>query len=320
MCRAFLSPWFKRGGQTPADDKDEPVFVGRFNGGAISLNMPMILAKSKKENIDFYEVLDYYLELIRNLHKRTYDYIGDMRASTNPLAFCEGGFYGGHLDLNDKIRPLLKSMTMSFGITALNELQELYNGKSLVEDGQFALDTLTYINAKVDQFKKEDNILYAIYGTPAESLSGTQLQQFRKIYGIVEKVSDNEYFTNSFHCKVSEDISPFKKQDLEKRFWNLSKGGRIQYVRYSNNYNKKAFIITVRRAMKMGFYEGVNLALSYCEHCGKESLNSSICPYCGSTEVTTLDRVCGYLGYSKIKGDTRFNKAKLAEVKDRVSM
>lgn len=76
-------------------------------------------------------------------------------------------------------------MTASFGITALNELQELYNGKSLVEDGQFALDTLKYINDKVAEFKKEDGILYAIYGTPANPCGGLQIEQFRKQYGIV---------------------------------------------------------------------------------------------------------------------------------------
>ena len=148
-CRAFLSPWYERGGMEPADENDKPVFVGRFNIGAVSLHLPMILAKSRSENRDFHEVLDFYLEMIRDLHKRTYDYLGEMRASTNPLAYCEGGFYGGHLKPSDKIRPLLKPMTASFGITALNELQELYNGKSLVEDGQFALDTLKYINDKV---------------------------------------------------------------------------------------------------------------------------------------------------------------------------
>ena len=66
-CRAFLSPWFERGGATPADENDTPVFVGRFNIGAISLHLPMIYAKAKKEGKDFYEVLDYYLEMIRQL-------------------------------------------------------------------------------------------------------------------------------------------------------------------------------------------------------------------------------------------------------------
>ncbi|MDD7024280.1 MAG: anaerobic ribonucleoside-triphosphate reductase, partial [Oscillospiraceae bacterium] len=120
-CRAFLSPWYREGGMHPKDENDRPVFVGRFNIGAISLHLPMILAKSRQESRDFYEVLDYYLHLIRELHKRTYEYLGEMRASTNPLAYCEGGFYGGHLGLHDKIKPLLKSATASFGITALNE-------------------------------------------------------------------------------------------------------------------------------------------------------------------------------------------------------
>lgn len=91
-CRAFLSPWYERGGMKPADENDKPVFVGRFNIGAISLHLPMIYAKAQKEGKDFYEVLDYYMEMIRNLHKRTYDYLGEMRASINPLGFCEGGF------------------------------------------------------------------------------------------------------------------------------------------------------------------------------------------------------------------------------------
>ena len=147
-CRAFLSPWYERGGMHPADDKDEPVFEGRFNIGVVSLHLPMILAKARQENRDFYEVLDYYLELIRRIHIRTYAYLGEMKASTNPLAYCEGGFYGGHLGLHDKIKPLLKTATASFGITAFNELQQLYNKKSLVEDGQFALEVLEHINKK----------------------------------------------------------------------------------------------------------------------------------------------------------------------------
>lgn len=85
----------------------------------------------------------------------------------------------------------MKTATASFGITALNELQELYNGKSLAEDGQFALETLQYINDKVEQFKNEDGNLYAIYGTPAESLVRFAGQsKFRKKYGIIEGVSD----------------------------------------------------------------------------------------------------------------------------------
>ncbi|MBR5952738.1 MAG: anaerobic ribonucleoside-triphosphate reductase, partial [Pseudobutyrivibrio sp.] len=319
-CRAFLSPWYERGGMKPADENDEPVFIGRFNIGAVSLHLPMILAKSRQESRDFYEVLDYYLEMIRKLHIRTYAYLGEMRASTNPLAYCEGGFYGGHLGFHDKIKPLLKAATASFGITAFNELQELYNGKSLVEDGDFAIEVLKHINEKVNQFKEEDGNLYAIYGTPAENLCGLQVKQFRNKYGIIEHVSDRDYVSNSFHCHVSEDITPIEKQDLEGRFWELSNGGKIQYVRYPINYNRDAVKTLVRRAMAKGFYEGVNLSLSYCDDCGHEELEMDVCPVCGSKNLTKIDRMNGYLSYSRVKGDTRLNEAKMAEIADRKSM
>ncbi len=319
-CRAFLSPWYRRGGMHPADEMDTPVFVGRFNIGAVSLHLPMILAKSRKESKDFYEVLDYYLNLIRQLHIRTYAYLGEMRASTNPLAYCEGGFLGGHLKLSDKIKPLLKSATASFGITALNELQELYNGKSLVEDGRFALEVLEHINAKVNEFKEADGNLYAIYGTPAENLCGLQVKQFRKNYGIIEGVSDREYVSNSFHCHVSEDITPIQKQNLEERFWDLSNGGKIQYVKYPIDYNIDAVKTLIRRAMDMGFYEGVNLSLAYCDDCGHQELEMDVCPKCGSKNLTKIDRMNGYLSYSRVHGDTRLNDAKMAEISERKSM
>ena len=319
-CRAFLSPWYEQGGMHPAFDGDEPVFVGRFNIGVVSLHLPMILAKARKESRDFYEVLDYYLELIRRLHIRTYAYLGEMRASTNPLAYCEGGFYGGHLKLTDKIKPVLKSATASFGITALNELQMLYNWKSLVEDGAFALEVMEHINKRVDEFKEEDDNLYAIYGTPAENLCGLQIRQFREQYGIIEGVSDRPYVSNSFHCHVSEDITPIQKQDLENRFWNLSNGGKIQYVKYPIGYNTLAIKSLIRRAMDMGFYEGVNLSLSYCDDCGHEELQMDVCPKCGSKNLTKIDRMNGYLSYSRVHGDTRLNAAKMAEIADRKSM
>jgi ribonucleoside-triphosphate reductase len=294
----------------------------------------MILAKARQESRDFFEVLDYYLELIRKLHIRTYNYIGEMRASTNPLAYCEGGFLGGNLKPSDKIKPLLKPMTMSFGITALNELQQLYNGKSLAEEGTayleaqkngedheyFALQVMQYINQRLVEFKHEDGILYAVYGTPAENLCGLQIQQFRKQFGIIENVSDREFVSNSFHCHVTEDITPIQKQDLENIFWNLFNGGKIQYVRYPLGYNIEAMKTLILRAMKMGFYEGANLSLAYCEECGHEELEMEVCPKCGSKNLTKIDRMNGYLAFSRVKGDTRLNAAKMEEIKVRRSM
>ena len=319
-CRAFLSPWYEKGGMHPIDENDKPIFEGRFNLGVVSLHLPMILAKARRESKDFYEVLDYYLELIRGLHKRTYDYIGELRASVNPVAFCEGGLLGGNLKPTDKIKTILPPMTMSYGITALNELQRLYNGKSIREDGQFALEVMQYINDYTNRIKEEDHILYAIYGTPAESLCGLQIEQFRKIYGIIENVSDKPYVSNSFHCHVSEQMSPIEKQDKEGRFWNLFNGGKIQYCRYNLGYNKEAIKTLILRAMDKGFYEGVNLAMCYCEDCGYQQVEMDICPKCGSKMITKIDRMNGYLGFTRVHGETRYNEAKNAEIADRVSM
>ncbi len=140
------------------------------------------------------------------------------------------------------------------------------------------------------------------------------MKQFREKYGIVENVSDREYVSNGFHCHVTEDITPIQKQDLEYRFWELSNGGKIQYVKYPIDYNKDAVKTLVRRAMDMGFYEGVNLSLAYCE------LEMDVCPKCGSRNLTKIDRMNGYLSYSRVKGDTRLNEAKMAEIAERKSM
>ena len=137
---------------------------------------------------------------------------------------------------------------------------------------------------------------------------------------LIESVSDREYMSNSFHCHVTENITAIQKQDAEKRFWDLFNGGKIQYVKYPINYNKEAVLTLIGRAMKMGFYEGINLELSYCETCGYEELNMNVCPKCGSEDVTRIDRMVGYLGYTRIRGNSRFNRAKEAEIEDRVSM
>ena len=166
MCRAYLSPYFEKGGMLPEDETDKPYFIGRFNIGAITLHLPLIYQEAKETGKDFYEILDYYLEMIRKIHIRTYEYLGKMKASTNPIGFTQGGFVGGTLGYDDPIAPVLKSATASFGYTALNELCQLHYGKSIKEDNSFANEVIDYINSKITQFKEEDGNLYALYATP----------------------------------------------------------------------------------------------------------------------------------------------------------
>ena len=333
-CRATLAPWYQKGGFEPADQNDSPVFEGRMNMGAISLHFPMILQKAKNKydealkngqnaNLDemFFEELTYYCELIRNIHKKTFDAFSHKKAGTNPLAFCQGGIYGGHLDPDQEIgREFLRPMTASFGITALNETQYLYNGKSLVEDQSFAIKILEFMDEYKKKYTKIDGILYALYGTPAESLCGLQVEQFKKMFGDVKGITDKPYTSNSFHCAVYEKISPIQKQDIEYKMYHYCTGGAIQYCRYPLGYNIEAMISLVRRAMKMGFYEGVNLQLDYCEDCGHQFIDADECPKCKSKNLTRIERMNGYLGYSRVKGRSMYADHKLAEFKDRISM
>ncbi len=329
-CRATLAPWYERGGFVPEDDDDKPTFEGRMNMGAISLHFPMILQKAKnifekqsEKSLDdiFFEELTYYCNLIRDIHKRTFEYFAKKKAGTNPLAFCQGGIYGGHFHPEEQIgREFLRPMTASFGITALNETQYLYNGKSLVEDNSFALKILAFMHNLKVQATQEDGILYALYGTPAESLCGLQVEQFRNMFGETKGITDKPYTSNSFHCAVYENISPIQKQDIEYKMYHYCTGGAIQYCRYPLGYNIEAMVSMVRRAMDMGFYEGVNLQLDYCEDCGHQFIDSDKCPKCGSENLTRIERMNGYLGYSRVNGRSMYADHKLAEFKDRKSM
>ena len=212
--RTFLNPWYQQGGAEPADSSDTPVYVGRFNIGTVTLHLPMILARARHDCRPFSEVLDYYLDLIRRLHVRTYAYLGEMRASTNPLAYCQGGFLGGHLGGHEKIKPLLASATAGFGITALDELQQLHNGRSLADYGAFVQKTLTYIKQKIAEYEASDGHLYTVCGTADHGLCGLQIRQFCALYGIVEGVSDHESVSGGFDLPIGGDTTQNHEKEL----------------------------------------------------------------------------------------------------------
>lgn len=316
-CRAYLSHW--------TDPKtNKVVTVGRCNIGAVSLNIPLIIAVAKKEfstnwKESFWTLLSDRLQVIREFLCKRYEFIRHIKASTNPLAFTQGGFYNGYRQPDEEVGDLVDYMTASFGITALNEATVLWCGKSLYEDKSiFANKVIDFILAKLDKYKEQDHHLYALYGTPAESLCGTQATQYREYTG------DNQFgsfFSNSFHCHVSEDITPIEKQDTEAAAFHKVAGGHIQYVRLDNPENLEATKAIIERGMSLGFYQGVNFDSCHCNDCGTSFTNGGkTCPSCGSHNITTISRVCGYLGYSNINGHTRMNDAKLDEIKQRKSM
>lgn len=326
-CRAFLSLW--------ENEEGKAITTGRCNIGAVSLNLPIILKLAQLRYPDswktaFWRLLDERLEFIRSFFKKRYDIIRNQKCSSNPLAFTQGGFYEGTKNPDERVGDLVRYMTASFGITALDETTYLWSGKRLIEEGgDFSASVLHHLKDKLTEFKKEDGYLYAIYGTPAESLCATQAKQYDK-FCRSEKIENvfrssehysPEYFTNSFHVNVTEAITPFEKQDHEFTDFHLCEGGHIQYVRLDNPENLDAVKAVIRRGMKKGFYQGVNFDSAYCGDCGTHSTNVLFtCPHCGSKNLSVISRVCGYLGYSNVNGMSRMNDGKMAEIRNRKSM
>lgn len=306
------------------ENTNELQFVGRGNLGVISFHLPLIYMKSKKEGLNFYDVLTYYLEMVRKIHIRRYEYVSKAKASSNPLMWMQGGSYGGNLKADDNIYSIIKTFTISFGITALNELQLLYNGKSLKEDNSFAKEVMKFINDYVDDIKLKDDKLYAIYFSPSETLSGLQAKQFKDKFGEIKGIFDKDYVTNGFHLHVSEEVTPFEKQDLEEELFHTGKGGHIQYGRFGNPKNIEALKSFIIRGLDKGFYVGINFGKCTCEDCGLEfvgkGVDKEVCPNCNSEYITEISRINGYMGYRTINGDTTLNYAKLKEINDRKSM
>lgn len=258
----------------------------------------MIYMKAKIEGKDFYEVFEYYLELVRKLSKRTVDYISKLKASCNPLAFMEGGLFGGNLGPEDTIESIIKYATVSFGYGGLSELGVLHNGKEIHEDPTFPLEVMKFFNKKIDEYKKKDHLNTAIYGSPGESWLPKACQQFKEMYGDVPGVTTKGYFSNSFHCPVTADINPIEKMEIESKFFDLSRGGRISHIRVPDITNTKGIIDLIRYGMSLGLYLGVNHNEDHCLTCGEHFIGrddipeeEDVCPHCGGNSLVKIRRI-----------------------------
>lgn len=303
MCRAFLGPEFKGSGTYIPQDENDEFEIYRCNLGVVSLNLPMIYMKAKTEDKSFFEVLDYYMSIGRNIGKKTAEYLYKFKASCDPLAFMEGGFDGGTLGPDDCIEPVLKKSTISFGYGGLHEITKMHLGKKLSEDSSFAVETLKHINENISRYKEEDGLLWALYGTPGESWLPLACNQFIKEYGKIKGVTSNGFFTNSFHLSVEDDVTPIEKITKESKFFPLSTGGCICHVRIPSiapeiNEGIKAII---RYAMSLGMYQSINHAQNRCTDCGNHWVGDDslpfeenyTCPKCGSTNTIGIRRMNG---------------------------
>lgn len=140
----------------------------------------------------------------------------------------------------------------------------------------------------------------------------------REQYGIIENVTSREYMTNSFHVQVAEDISVPEKINFEAPFHEIATGGRISYCEFPYGVDNNVLKQAIDFAMDKGMYYGVNVISATCGGCNHHGDFDDTCPVCGSEEVTSVSRVCGYLSFGKVKGKSRYNLGKQAEIRERV--
>jgi ribonucleoside-triphosphate reductase len=224
---------------------------------------------------------------------------------------------GYHLE--EGIISALKHGTLAIGQLGLAETLEILVGCNHTKPRgmKVAIQIESMFKEICAKYKEEYKLNFGVYYTPAENLCYTALKKFRNQYGIIPKVSDREYFTNSIHVPVWEQLSPFEKIDIESQLTGFSSAGCITYVELEGRvlHNIDALEQLVVYAMHKDIpYFALNVPADLCIDCGYEDLIENNCPRCGSSNVQRLRRVTGYL-----TGDYKsaFNLGKQAEVEDR---
>ena len=309
-CRAFLSRL--------DDENGIPYFTGRANLGAITLNLPRFAIQAKGDKEVFYKLMEENFHKAVKVHQFTFNKMRKVKAKTNPLLFVHGGC-ATRLKPEDTIEKAIETFTYSIGYIGLEEVTQALLGKSLHEYPELAEEILLFLQKLIDDAKKETGLKIAMYSTPAESLCFKFLKADRQRFGVIEGVTDKEYYTNSYHCCVTAKLDADVKQEIESRLFHIAQGGRIVYNEFPHTRNLKAISQCIRYAMKQGLYYGVNLQLDTCLGCGHQDEIDTTCPECGSTNILKINRICGYLGYSSNElGANMINNGKYDEVKRRV--
>lgn len=311
-CRAYLSPAYDKNG--------EEFYIGRNNIGANSLNLVKIAIESKGDWNKFYSLVYKYSQMIWDIHDDYYEKISKMKGSSDPLYWCEGGSgKGREIGYDEEIGDLYETSTASLGYVGIWETLKAM-GVSDDEMNKKGIEIVQHLrdNVEENKFNNAHNYIPALYSTPAENLIYRFQKLNKKTYGTIPEVTDREYMTNSFHVPVWEEITVPEKLKYEAPFHKMATGGRISYNEFKYATDTMVLHQAIDVAMKLGLYYGVNIVSTTCESCGYQGDFHDGCPKCGSKELTEVTRCCGYLSFSKINGESRYNPGKEQEIKDRV--
>ncbi len=304
-CRSFLAPW--------KDENSQYKFYGRFNQGVVTLNLPDI-AFSSEGNIDkFWELMEIRTELCHKAlmirHKRLLGTSSDVA----PILWQDGAL--ARLKEHEPIDKLLFGgySSISLGYAGLYECVKYMTSHSQTDHSigrDFGLQVMQYLNDKCEQWKKEDNLGYSLYGSPIESTTYKFAKKLKERFGedIFVKLDghDRNYITNSYHIPVFEEINPFDKLSIESEFQALSLGGAISYIECADlTHNVQAVEKIIQYIYDNIMYAELNTKSDYCQECGYDGEIKIIdeggkliweCPNCGNRDQSKMNvarRTCG---------------------------
>ena len=315
-CRSFLSPW--------KNEKGEYVFESRFNQGVVSINLPQIGIIANGDEDKFWKLFDERLNLCYEALMCRHNALKGTLSNASPIHWEYGAI--ARLEKGETIDKLLDCpfSTLSLGYIGLYEVTKLMKGVSHTDPvgEEFSLKVMKHMRETVDKWKKETNLGFALYGTPAESLCYRFARVDRERFGDITDITDKGYYTNSYHVDVREKISAFDKLKFESKYQPISSGGAISYVEIPNMRNNlEALESLVKFIYDNIQYAEFNTKSDYCHICGYDgeiTINDNFeweCPQCGNKDHSKMNvtrRTCGYLG------ENFWNVGKTKEIKSRV--
>ncbi|MBS4030036.1 MAG: anaerobic ribonucleoside-triphosphate reductase [Clostridiales bacterium] len=296
----------------------EEVSAGRGNIAPVSINLPRVALQTRDVKLFFVE-LDRLLRLSARQLMHRFEILGNLRAGDLPFCMGQKLYMGSeNLQAEEPIKEVIKNGTLAVGFIGLAETLQALIGKHHGEDKEaqeLGLKIVSHMNKRMEQFSDEFDLNFVLVATPAEGLSGRFINIDRERFGSIPKITDKEYYTNSYHIPVNYCMSLFDKLSTEGEYHKYCKAGHISYVELESppgkNVEAVEDIVRHMAASDIG-YGGINYPIDECRSCGFSGIVHDACPGCGGTDVRRIRRITGYLSTEE-----RFNSAKQAELRDR---
>ena len=269
----------------------EETAPGRGNLSFTSINLPRMAIEARGNKRYFFINLDHILSRVRKQLLDRYQVQASRRVRNFPFLMGEGVWRGAEkLGPDDTLEEVLKQGTLSIGFIGLAETLKLLTGRHHGESEEaqkLGLKIVGYIRDFCDESSKAYGLNFTCLATPAESLSGRFVKLDREKYGLIEGVTDRDYYTNSFHVPVYFPITAAKKIEIEAPYHALTNAGHISYVEMDGDAakNPQAFEAVIRHMKECGIgYGSVNHPVDRDPVCGFNGIIRDICPKCGRHE------------------------------------